>query len=38
VSFDAPDMGGSNIVVDESFVRAHLQDLVEDEDLSRFIL
>ena len=38
VSFDAPDMGVSNLLVDESFVRARLQDLVEDEDLSRFIL
>jgi len=38
VSFDAPDMGVANLLVDESFVRTRLQDLVEDEDLSRFIL
>ena len=38
VSFNAPDMGASNLVIDESFVLDRLRDLVEDEDLSRFIL
>ncbi len=38
VSFDAPDLGATHLVIDEVFVRARLQDLVEDEDLSRFIL
>ena len=38
LSFDAPDLGGTHHVVDESFVRQRLEDLVQDEDLSRFIL
>jgi ATP-dependent HslUV protease ATP-binding subunit HslU len=38
VSFDAPDLGGSRLVVDEALVRARLSPLVADEDLSRFIL
>ena len=38
VSFDAPDFGEQHLVVDEVFVRGRLQDLVDDEDLSRFIL
>ena len=38
VSFDAPDLGGADIVIDESFVRERLELLVQDEDLARFIL
>jgi ATP-dependent HslUV protease ATP-binding subunit HslU len=38
LSFDAPDLGGTHHVVDEAFVRARLEDLVQDEDLTRFIL
>jgi ATP-dependent HslUV protease ATP-binding subunit HslU len=38
VSFDAPDLGGTRLVVDEALVRERLESLVEDEDLSRFIL
>jgi ATP-dependent HslUV protease ATP-binding subunit HslU len=38
VSFDAPDRPAARLVVDESFVRERLEDLVKDEDLSRFIL
>jgi ATP-dependent HslUV protease ATP-binding subunit HslU len=38
VSFDAPDLGAIRIVIDEKFVRDRLEDLVEDEDLSRYIL
>jgi ATP-dependent HslUV protease ATP-binding subunit HslU len=38
VSFDAPDLSGTRLVVDESLVRERLGPLVEDEDLSRFIL
>jgi ATP-dependent HslUV protease ATP-binding subunit HslU len=38
VSFDAPDLGATRVVIDEKFVRERLEDLVEDEDLSRFIL
>lgn len=38
LSFDAPDLGASQHVVDEAFVRERLEDLVQDEDLSRYIL
>jgi len=38
VSFDAPDLGSVPIIIDEKFVRERLEDLVQDEDLSRFIL
>ena len=38
VSFDAPDLGGSQHVIDETFVRGRLESLIADEDLSRFIL
>jgi len=38
VSFDAPDLGAIRITIDEKFVRSRLEDLVEDEDLSRYIL
>jgi ATP-dependent HslUV protease ATP-binding subunit HslU len=38
LSFDAPDLGGTRLVVDEALVRGRLAPLVADEDLSRFIL
>ena len=38
VSFDAPDRGGSRVLVDGPFVRGRLEPLVRDEDLSRYIL
>jgi ATP-dependent HslUV protease ATP-binding subunit HslU len=38
MSFDAPDLAGSRHVVDETFVKERLEELVRDEDLSRFIL
>jgi len=38
VSFDAPDLESQVLVVDEAFVKNRLGDLVQDEDLSRFIL
>ncbi|BDF95544.1 MULTISPECIES: HslU--HslV peptidase ATPase subunit [Pseudoalteromonas] len=38
ISFDASEQAGSNIVIDASYVEKHLGALVEDEDLSRFIL
>jgi ATP-dependent HslUV protease ATP-binding subunit HslU len=38
LSFEAPDLGSSHTVVDEAFVRERLAALVEDEDLSRYIL
>ena len=38
LSFDAPDLVSTRHVVDEVFVRERLEDLVQDEDLSRYIL
>jgi ATP-dependent HslUV protease ATP-binding subunit HslU len=38
VSFNAPDLDAVRITIDEKFVRDRLEDLVEDEDLSRYIL
>ena len=38
VSFDAADRGGQSVVIDAAYVDAHLKALVQDEDLSRYIL
>jgi ATP-dependent HslUV protease ATP-binding subunit HslU len=38
VSFEAADRGGHRVVIDEEYVDAHLKALVQDEDLSRYIL
>ncbi len=38
VSYEAPDNSGSTLEVDAAYVDAHLGDLAEDEDLSRYIL
>jgi ATP-dependent HslUV protease ATP-binding subunit HslU len=38
VSFEAADRGGQKVVVDAAYVDAHLQALVQNEDLSRYIL
>jgi ATP-dependent HslUV protease ATP-binding subunit HslU len=38
VSFGAADRGGESVVVDAAYVDAHLGALVQDEDLSRYIL
>lgn len=38
VSFDASDRDGSTLTVDQAYVNEHLNELAEDEDLSRFIL
>jgi ATP-dependent HslUV protease ATP-binding subunit HslU len=37
-SFDAPDRGAGVLVVDAAFVRGRLSALVQDADLSRYIL
>ena len=37
-SFEAADKSGTSIVVDTAYVNSHLGDLVEDVDLSRYIL
>ena len=38
LSFAAPDRAGSTIMVDPAYVAEHLQNIVEDQDLSRYIL
>jgi ATP-dependent HslUV protease ATP-binding subunit HslU len=38
ISFDAPDLGGQQIVIDAAYVQEKLADIVKDEDLSRYIL
>lgn len=38
VSFDAPDMENKQVIVDAAYVRSRLDDIVKDEDLSRYIL
>ncbi|MDM7861322.1 HslU--HslV peptidase ATPase subunit [Alteromonas sp. ASW11-36] len=38
ISFDASERSGDKIVIDEEYVNNHLEALVENEDLSRFIL
>jgi ATP-dependent HslUV protease ATP-binding subunit HslU len=38
ISFDAPDMGARKITIDGDAVREGLTEIVEDEDLSRYIL
>lgn len=38
ISFEASDMSGQIVTIDAEYVRNHLDELVADEDLSRFIL
>ena len=38
VSFEAADRDGQTLLIDAAYVDAHLGQLVQDEDLSRFIL
>lgn len=38
LSFEAPDMGGQEVVIDAGYVRQMLGDIVKNEDLSRYIL
>ena len=38
ISFEATDRADSKLVIDAAYVDAHLEALVEDEDLSRYIL
>jgi ATP-dependent HslUV protease ATP-binding subunit HslU len=38
LSFDAPDLGAQRVVVDETMVRKRLGDLLDDQDLSQYIL
>jgi len=38
VSFDAPEMAGVNVTVDGEYVRRALVGIVQDQDLSRYVL
>ncbi len=38
ISFDAPDISEKDVVIDADYVRDKLEDIVEDEDLSRYVL
>jgi ATP-dependent HslUV protease ATP-binding subunit HslU len=38
VSFRATELGGQTIIVDATYVNQQLNDLLQDEDLRRFIL
>jgi ATP-dependent HslUV protease ATP-binding subunit HslU len=38
ISFEAPDRAGQQLVIDAAYVEHSLGDLVEDQDLSRYIL
>ncbi|MEK7703177.1 MAG: ATP-dependent protease ATPase subunit HslU [Nitrospirota bacterium] len=38
VSFDAPEMSEKKVVIDKQYVQAHLQHIIKDQDLSRYIL
>ena len=38
ISFDGPELSGKEIVIDAAYVRDKLEEVVKDEDLSRYIL
>jgi ATP-dependent HslUV protease ATP-binding subunit HslU len=38
ISFDAPDMEKKEIIIDATYVEEKLNDIIEDQDLSRYIL
>ena len=38
LSFEAADMGTSSVEINAAYVRQRLEELTQDEDLSRFIL
>lgn len=38
ISFSAPDLKKKKITIDKNYVQKQLKDIVEDEDMSRFIL
>src|SRR5690606_7631293 len=38
LSFNAPDRGGEEVVVDDGFVERHVGDLARSADLSRYVL
>ena len=38
LSFEAPDMKMGRVVINAAYVRERLEDVAQDEDLSKFIL
>ncbi|MGF1632325.1 MAG: ATP-dependent protease ATPase subunit HslU [Phycisphaerae bacterium] len=38
LAYDSPDMGGDRVDIDATYVRSRLDTIMQDEDLSRFIL
>ena len=38
LSYEAPDRDGQSVIIDRAYVDAHLGELVQDPDLSRYIL
>lgn len=38
ISFEAPEKKGETVVIDEEYVRKHLDDIRQDQDLGRYIL
>ena len=38
ISFDAPDLEDTDITIDAKYIRDKLEDIIQDEDLSRYIL
>jgi ATP-dependent HslUV protease ATP-binding subunit HslU len=38
ISFDGPDLTDKHVVIDGAYVRGRLADILQKEDLSRFIL
>ena len=38
LSFSADDVRGGHVVINQAYVRERLGDIVQDQDLSRFIL
>jgi ATP-dependent HslUV protease ATP-binding subunit HslU len=38
ISFEAPERRNGRLVLDREYVREKLNDIVKDEDLSRYIL
>jgi ATP-dependent HslUV protease ATP-binding subunit HslU len=38
ISFNAPDMEGQHIIIDDKFVLSKLEDLAKDPEISKYIL
>ncbi len=38
LSFNAPTLTGQSITIDRTYIRSKLQDVIEDQNLSRYIL